>query len=116
LSGLKNVDASFEKSSSNNFTSIFSWNNELYALSSSYVHASSECIMNKFIKCSDLIFDQDKSTKVIDLFNDVVKLSVTFLICAHFELFVKFNDYEKSLVLEGIPKSARANFRSLVNV
>lgn len=116
LSGLKNVDINFEKPTTNNYTNIFSWNNELYSLSSSYVHGSNECIMNKFIKCSDLIFDQDKADKVIKLLNDVVKLSVTFLICAHFELFVKFNDYEKSLVLEAIPKSVRANFRSLVNV
>ncbi|KHD09405.1 hypothetical protein PN36_28380 [Candidatus Thiomargarita nelsonii] len=95
---------------------IFQWNDELYSKTSSYVHASKLAYMSRFSSNAEFAFNPDESEQFTKTAVNVITLSVVFLILAHFEYVLKFNDYETSLILETFEPKVKHNFRQFVNI
>lgn len=115
LSILKEVNENFElKESEQN--DIFKQNDYLYRETSAHVHASKETFMSKYNYNSELKYNEADASAIKEIALKVVNLSIVFLICAHFEQFSRFNDYERSLVLINFNKNTKSNLRKILNL
>lgn len=95
---------------------VFEWNNNLYSKASSYVHASKSSLHNNYKMNSDLSFKENEAKKVLEFTEDIISLNIIFLISAHLEFFIRFNDYEKSIILTAFKGERKYAFRNFVNV
>jgi hypothetical protein len=107
------VSHQFEKDDTDN---LFQWNEQLYAKTSFYVHASKLAYMSRFTSSAEFAFNQVESEQVTKTAREVMTASVVFLTLAHVEYVLKFNDYEKSLILETFEPKVKHNFRRFVNI
>lgn len=115
LSPFHNLNEKFNLKDTDDLT-LFSTNEILYAECSSYVHGSDELTMNSFMSNLDFICDDSRANEFLNRVERFVKMAVAFLIAAHLDNFLAFNDYEKSIILEAYNKSERAAFRKEMNV
>jgi hypothetical protein len=95
---------------------IFKWNDELYAQTSAYVHASQKKYMNLFKSNSELDYDEIQVKEVNEISEKIMILTIVLLICAHRDIFTRFNDYEKSIIFSIFPSDIKYNFRQLLNI
>jgi len=91
-------------------------NNELYKEACAHVHASKSSYMNHFAKNSELVYDPEKSEKLLDFVKRVMNLIMLSLILVHYEQFGKLNDFEKSCVLDGFPPEKKPGLRRFLKL
>jgi hypothetical protein len=72
--------------------------------------------MSRFTSNAEFAFNQVESEQVTKTAREVMTASVVFLTLAHVEYVLKFNDYEKSLILETFEPKVKHNFRRFVNI
>lgn len=113
LHRLSEVSHQFEPDETDN---IFQWNEQLYSKTSSYVHAAKLKYMSLFTSTANFTFNPTESEKILKTAKEVATVSVVFLIFAHLDYVLKFNDYEKSLILETFEPKVKHNFRKFVNI
>jgi len=94
----------------------FQMNETLYKVTSAYIHGSRPDHLSGFESNSSLLFNKDLAQKVVKDSKDVITLSAIFLISAHREYFLRFNDYTKSLVFELFDNDVKYDFRKCLNV
>jgi hypothetical protein len=120
LCGLNNLNCDLEKidyeDQQQNKETLFSLNRKLYHRASAFVHPSRQTHMSHFSSNSDLVFNEENAKEVCKVTRDVVKVAVVFLICVHFQQFVRFNEYEKSLVMYSFDEIVRRNLRRNLRV
>ncbi len=114
LDKLKDVNENFELKEGEQSV-LFKLNDNLYRDTSAFVHASKETYMSKYNFNSDLRYDENNASAAREIALKIVNLSIVFLICAHFEQFSRFNDFEKSLILINFNKDAKSNLRKFLN-
>ena len=95
---------------------FFNLNDELYRKTSAFVHGTNETYLSKFTSNSELEYNKDKADSLIEEVGRVINLIVLFLICAHYEHFSKFNEYEKSLILFNFEIDKRSKLRRFLNI
>ncbi|MCP4701470.1 MAG: hypothetical protein GY862_32135 [Gammaproteobacteria bacterium] len=115
---------------------LFDMNESLYKKTSAYVHASHPEHMSQFEYNSMLAFGKENPEKIKrrkeieQISKEFIMVSVSFLILAHLEYFIRFNDYEKSIILDeafeykmpskkessGIIRTIKHNFREYFNI
>ena len=88
----------------------------MYSRTSFYVHASNEEAMNRYTNNKQMKFNETYAEKVEGIAKEVVAIAVAFLIPCHVDVYSRFNDYNKSMILESFEPRMRRNFRSLLNV
>ena len=113
LQPFSKVDKKFETCESGY---VWGWNNELYSRTSFYVHASNEEAMNRYTNNKQMKFNETYAEKVEGIAKEGVAIAVAFLIPCHVDVYSRFNDYNKSMILESFEPRMRRNFRSLLNV
>ena len=122
LAPFKEYDIKFEKLDAEkranevNKNTIFHLNNELYRETSAFVHCSDPDLMSGFASNADLIFNREVSEELTRTTKKVANLSVIFLVCMHFNQFLQFNEYEKSLVFSGFELPQKGNLRRLLGI
>lgn len=116
LSIFKSVDIYFLKKADAKNMDLFSLNEKLYSESSSYVHGSEFSSLNSFRSNSDLEKNIDREKTVLRVVNDFVKVSVAFLVAAHFDHILAANEYEKSIILSAFSDQEKINFRFCLNI
>jgi hypothetical protein len=91
-------------------------NNLLYARTSAFVHGASTVTLNQFSSNLDFVFNASKAAEVLEMVKRFVLLAVVFLAHAHADLFARFNDSSKRLVLDAFSPAQRVEFRTALNV
>lgn len=94
-----------------NKKTIFKLNDNLYKETSAFVHPSRETFMGRVTSNSELIYEENKAKKVLEVTKQVINTAVVFLICVHFQQFCYFNEYEKNLVIAGFDDKTKRNLR-----
>jgi hypothetical protein len=94
---------------------FFGKNEKLYQ-TSAYTHASNLEHLSQFDSNSSFCFKPHEAKIISEITKETVCLSVTFLICAHRNYFLRFNDYTKSLIFDIYEKSVKHQFRKFANV
>jgi len=97
-------------------SSPFEINEHLYKITSAYLHGSRFDALSCFESNSTLVFDRDSAENTCKSAKDGITLSVIFLISAHKEYFLRFNDYIKSIVFEIFDNNVKYDFRKCLNV
>ena len=116
LKEFENVSDSFDKKASNDVSTLFGKLEDLYAKTSSYVHASKETYMTRHSTNAELRFEKQKADLVESTAREFVKLAVAFLVAAHIDQFMRLNEYEKSIILESFDAIEKHRFRRIFNV
>ncbi len=116
LQDFEGVDDAFGSRANKDVSSLFGKLEDLYARSSSYVHATKETHMTRHATNADLKFDKEKAGVVESTARGFVKMAVAFLIAAHMEQFMRLNEYDKSIILEAFDTVEKHRFRKLFNV
>lgn len=99
-----------------NFVSLFDANEQLYGECSSFVHASGRVAMSQFKSNLDLSYNEQYSDLVCNKTKRFIDMAIAFLIAAHFDHFISFSEYDRSIILSGYNLEKRKNFRRLINV
>lgn len=116
LKELEKVNEKFELKKDEIQMDIFKLNENLYKRTSASVHASKETSMNKYSSNSQFKYNDDKASEIIDITREVVNLSLVFLICGHFDLFSRFNEFEKKLIFYNFDRKTKPNLRKFLNI
>jgi hypothetical protein len=94
----------------------FAVNEALYGALSAAVHGASEDWFAAIENASSLKLNCDKELKLADISNRFVKMSVSFLIAAHRDVFAAAGDYDKSIILDVFTPAERKSFRRFLNL
>lgn len=86
-------------------------NAALYGKTSAYVHGSSPLTHNAFSSSEDLAFSASEAQNVIALAEQMCKLIVAFLCCAHLDQYMRMNESMKRIVLKVFSNAERQDFR-----
>lgn len=95
---------------------LFGLSDSLYSQTSSFVHGSKAHAQGGLKSISDIQHDAAKEERVLSLVEQFVQLAVSFLIAAHRDSFLSFDDYAKSTVMLGWNAQATSRFRQLLSV
>lgn len=95
---------------------LFSVNDTLYSKCSAAMHGSGDISHNSFQSNLDFVKSEARANEVIAAAKQFSDLAVAFLVSAHIDQFVAFNEYERSLVLSKFSDSRRAALRKALNV
>lgn len=118
LSKFRSLSTNFEEKDADDTVTmdLFGVNEDLYKVCSKYVHGSSGTSLNAFRSNADMAFDALRSSEVVTKAQDFAGMSVAFLVAAHLDQFLAFNEYERSMVLEAYTPSRRIAFRKALNI
>jgi len=116
LQEFKKVDEAFSPKLNKEQSTLFGKLEDLYARTSSYVHASKETYMTRHSTNAELKFDKGKADLVESTTREFVKMGVAFLIAAHLDQFMRLNEYDKTIILEGFDSNEKHKFRKQFNV
>ena len=91
-------------------------NDMLYSRTSGAVHGASPLKLNQFASNLDVIHDPRRAAEILEFTEKFVLLSVTFLVAAHLDLFARFNESTKRIVLSAFPTQQRPEIRKIFGV
>jgi hypothetical protein len=97
-------------------STLFAVNEKLYAETSSAVHGALGVWLSGFQTPASFTPDEKRDAQLHRHIRDFVDVAISFLIAAHYDRFVAFDDYTKSIVLSHFPAAKRQRFRKLMNV
>ena len=123
LSVFRELNTSFEKrpkkqdkEKQDKEMNLFGLNEHLYSQCSRFVHGSATADLSRFKSNADMVPNPDRAKEVVSIAGSFVNLSIAFLIAAHFDHFLAFGEYERSLVLDSFEQNSRAAFRRVLNL
>lgn len=88
-------------------------NDSLYARTSGAVHGASPLKLNQFASNLDAAHDPRRAAETFQFTEKFVLLAVTFLVAAHHDLFARFNESTKRIVLGAFNAQQRPEVRKL---
>lgn len=91
-------------------------NDSLYARTSGAVHGASPLRLNQFASNLDAEHDPIRAAEALEFTERFVMLSVTFLVAAHLDLFARFNEATKRIVLGAYSAQQRPEIRKIFRV
>ncbi len=91
-------------------------NDSLYARTSGAVHGASPLRLNQFASNLDAAHDPRRAAEALEITEKFVLLSVTFLVAAHLDLFARFNESTKRIVLGAYSAQHRPEIRKIFGV
>lgn len=110
------LNSDFETKTNPKEETLFIINEALYAKCSSAVHGSGDASHNSFQSNLDLVSSEIRANEVITAAKQFSDLAVAFLVSAHIDQFIAFNEYERSLVLSKFSSPRRTALRKALNI
>ncbi len=95
---------------------LFSENSKVYDEASAFVHGSKHYVLGGLRSNADLTRDTSQEEALMRLAIKAIRVAILFLIAAHRDTFLSFEDFDKSAVMTAFSSDERGRLRELLVV